>query len=198
MSTIGTADTRYQYVGQHGYETFADLPYQHVGARWYDPSTGRFLQRDPIGIHGGMNVFEYISNAPTFATDASGLASGDFWDRLDENMGRGGNVGALVGGFVGGVAGGISGSGIPGAGTVAGAGIAGLAGSGAGYVVGQLCGGGYTIGEEFADGWQSLCYYFFAKGTPPVNVPPSIDHGLDLGGHQDHRPGSSVAPLLHL
>ncbi|NOS99673.1 MAG: RHS repeat-associated core domain-containing protein [Phycisphaerales bacterium] len=73
VSTIGTADTRYQYVGQHGYETFPDLPYQHVGHRWYDPSTGRFLQRDPIGINGGYNVFAYIANAPLDGVDPSGL-----------------------------------------------------------------------------------------------------------------------------
>ncbi|NOS99674.1 MAG: RHS repeat-associated core domain-containing protein [Phycisphaerales bacterium] len=73
MSTIGTAETRYQYVGQHGYETFPNLPYQHVGHRWYDPSTGRFLQRDPIGINGGYNVFAYIANAPLDGVDPSGL-----------------------------------------------------------------------------------------------------------------------------
>jgi RHS repeat-associated protein len=73
VSTIGTADTRYQYVGQHGYETFADLPYQHVGHRWYDPSTGRFLQRDPIGVDGGMNVYSYVDSSPTTSSDASGL-----------------------------------------------------------------------------------------------------------------------------
>ena len=45
----------------------------HIGARYYDPSSGRFLQRDPIGIRGGKNVYAYVRNRPTTRTDPSGL-----------------------------------------------------------------------------------------------------------------------------
>jgi len=45
----------------------------HVGARYYDPSTGRFLQRDPIGIAGGLNVYAYVGNRPTVRIDPLGL-----------------------------------------------------------------------------------------------------------------------------
>jgi len=53
---IALATTRYRYAGAWGYESDlgADhaggspgdtaLPYTHVGHRWYDPSTGRFLR----------------------------------------------------------------------------------------------------------------------------------------------------------
>ena len=44
----------------------------HVGYRWYDPATGRFLQRDPIGIRGGTNVYAYVNNAPTGLVDPDG------------------------------------------------------------------------------------------------------------------------------
>lgn len=72
VSTTGLGSTRYGYVGAHGYESFADQLYQHVGARWYDPETGRFLQRDPAGILGGINLYVYGMNAPTIATDPGG------------------------------------------------------------------------------------------------------------------------------
>jgi RHS repeat-associated protein len=49
------------------------LPFLHVGARYYDPSTGRFLQRDPIGLRGGANVYAYVANSPVGDIDPSGL-----------------------------------------------------------------------------------------------------------------------------
>jgi RHS repeat-associated protein len=63
----------YGYAGAFGYQTHEDFPFLHVGARYYDPATGRFLQRDPIGIGGGPNVYQYVSNQPTLAVDPSGL-----------------------------------------------------------------------------------------------------------------------------
>ncbi|NOS99671.1 MAG: hypothetical protein HOP29_03500, partial [Phycisphaerales bacterium] len=69
----GALDIRYQYVGRHGYESFAFTPYLHVGYRWYDPSTGRFLQRDPIGVRGGLNVYAYVELSPVDGLDPSGL-----------------------------------------------------------------------------------------------------------------------------
>jgi len=72
VSTSGTTDTRYRYAGAWGYESHVDFPFLHVGARWYDPETGRFLQHDPIGIRGGLNVYAYMSNIPTAGVDPDG------------------------------------------------------------------------------------------------------------------------------
>jgi len=64
---------RYGYVGSEGYQAHDEFPLLHVGARYYDPSTGRFAQRDPIGIRGGLNVYEYVRNQPTVGVDPDGL-----------------------------------------------------------------------------------------------------------------------------
>ena len=72
---ISGSSTRYGYVGTFGYQTHSEMEHQHVGARYYDPSSGRFLQRDPIGIDSGFNVYEYSFNTPTVFIDPSGLSS---------------------------------------------------------------------------------------------------------------------------
>ncbi|RQZ68970.1 RHS repeat-associated core domain-containing protein, partial [Burkholderia sp. Bp9004] len=41
--------------------------------RYYDPATGRFVSKDPIGLAGGVNAFQYAPN-PTLWTDPLGLA----------------------------------------------------------------------------------------------------------------------------
>ena len=66
---------RYGYVGAFGYQQHTEFPFLHVGARWYDPGSGRFLQRDPLGILAAVNVYEYVGGSPTVATDPSGLIS---------------------------------------------------------------------------------------------------------------------------
>ena len=76
--SIDGPEDRYGYAGAWGYQSDADFPFLHVGVRYFDPGTGRFVQRDPIGISGGSNVYEYVYSAPTFDTDPSGLG---FWSR---------------------------------------------------------------------------------------------------------------------
>ncbi|KVX50474.1 hypothetical protein WT33_33175 [Burkholderia stagnalis] len=40
--------------------------------RYYDPSSGRFISKDPIGLQGGLNAFQYASN-PVGWIDPLGL-----------------------------------------------------------------------------------------------------------------------------
>ncbi len=72
--------SRYGYAGAWGYQGLPQeqaatdsFPYLHVGARYYDPEIGRFLQRDPIGIAGGLNTYAYCQNNPVEVVDPSGL-----------------------------------------------------------------------------------------------------------------------------
>lgn len=39
----------------------------------YNPTTGRFLQRDPIGYADGMNLYEYVKSKPISEIDPLGL-----------------------------------------------------------------------------------------------------------------------------
>jgi RHS repeat-associated protein len=45
------------------------------GARDYDPRTGRWTAKDPIGFAGGSaNVYEYVNSSPVESVDPSGLS----------------------------------------------------------------------------------------------------------------------------
>lgn len=60
----------------------------------YDPHIGRWLEEDPIGFAAGdPNLYRYVRNNPTNATDPSGLhqrgsatASWDFWATVPREM----------------------------------------------------------------------------------------------------------------
>lgn len=50
-----------------------DTKLVHFGAREYDSSIGRWLQRDPIGFRGGdTNLYGYVLNDPVNFVDPSG------------------------------------------------------------------------------------------------------------------------------
>lgn len=40
--------------------------------RYYDPDTGRYLSRDPLGLAGGTNLYAYAGHAPTTRMDPTG------------------------------------------------------------------------------------------------------------------------------
>ena len=43
--------------------------------RDYDPRTGRYVEADPIGLAGGVNLYLYANAAPTMYTDPMGLTT---------------------------------------------------------------------------------------------------------------------------
>jgi len=42
-------------------------------ARYYSPTLGRFISRDPIGYAGGMNLYEYVGGMAVDAVDPMGI-----------------------------------------------------------------------------------------------------------------------------
>jgi len=49
------------------------MPLYYNYFRDYDPSTGRYITSDPIGLNGGINTYSYALNNPLFWIDRYGL-----------------------------------------------------------------------------------------------------------------------------
>jgi RHS repeat-associated protein len=45
----------------------------YYGYRWFDPETGRWINRDPIEERGGLNLYGFVGNSSLFNFDVVGL-----------------------------------------------------------------------------------------------------------------------------
>ena len=52
--------------------------------RDYDPSIGRYIESDPIGLGGGMNTYGYVGGNSVVYYDTSGLSQQDIYDVHNE------------------------------------------------------------------------------------------------------------------
>jgi RHS repeat-associated protein len=57
-----------------GYRYDAKTGNYYVRNRYYSPTLGRWLTRDPIGYRGGINLYGYVNSSPVGNVDAEGEA----------------------------------------------------------------------------------------------------------------------------
>jgi RHS repeat-associated protein len=66
-----------RFPGQR-YDAASGLSYNYF--RDYDPSTGRYVQSDPIGLAAGISTYGYVAGSPLGAVDPYGLSDRRWWD----------------------------------------------------------------------------------------------------------------------
>jgi RHS repeat-associated protein len=72
VAGITAISNPFQYSGEFGIAA-DDTGMLFIRARYYDPSIGRFLSRDPRGIRGGdPSLYRYSLNSPTYLRDFDG------------------------------------------------------------------------------------------------------------------------------
>src|SRR5207244_1114823 len=72
ISSSGSTATPFFFAGGAGYRSDAASGLMLLGERYYDPSVGRFVSRDPIGYNGGANLYRYGGDDPCDIIDPAG------------------------------------------------------------------------------------------------------------------------------
>lgn len=98
MSKTGSIEQPYQF-STKPYDEETGLSY--YGYRFYAPTFGRWLTRDPIGETGGINLYGYVLNNPLNYIDSNGKVP-IFFPMLISYLGKG-VVGAATGAVLSGV-----------------------------------------------------------------------------------------------
>jgi RHS repeat-associated protein len=80
----GALASQFGYTGQL-YLSALELYYYK--ARLYSPKTARFVQPDPIGYAGGMNLYAYVGGDPVNLRDPTGLADSCHFHRNEIKCG---------------------------------------------------------------------------------------------------------------
>jgi len=69
-ATSGSLTNTFQFTSR---ESDVETGLYFARARYYDPTTGRFINEDPSVFEGGMNFYPYVDNNPTEWFDPYGL-----------------------------------------------------------------------------------------------------------------------------
>ncbi|MEW8692850.1 MAG: RHS repeat-associated core domain-containing protein [Candidatus Thiodiazotropha endolucinida] len=89
----GIWENRLRFAGQYFDEENGNY-YNYF--RDYDPSTGRYLESDPIGLIGGINTYIYVGSNPVYWIDPNGLGKLNSWNSFQNAVGGQGYSGPQI------------------------------------------------------------------------------------------------------
>jgi RHS repeat-associated protein len=68
-TSVGSVINPFRYTGR---EWDSETGLYYYRARYYDPTTGRFINEDPVRFWSGVDFYKYVDNSPPNAVDPSG------------------------------------------------------------------------------------------------------------------------------
>ncbi|NCS06775.1 MAG: hypothetical protein GPJ07_09250, partial [Microcystis aeruginosa G13-07] len=83
LTKVETVSNPFEYVGQWGVMD-EENGLNFMRTRYYAPSDGRFTNPDPMGIKGGLNLYNYVENDPINFIDLSGYGRGRIFVKIVE------------------------------------------------------------------------------------------------------------------
>ncbi|MEG4917668.1 RHS repeat-associated core domain-containing protein [Microcoleus sp. B7-D4] len=92
----GALKQPFSYNGKWGYYRDSETELYYCQNRFYDPSVGRWLTRDPIGFTGGINLFGYCGSRPVGFIDRDGLVAFQIGIGAGAGIGFGGDIEAGI------------------------------------------------------------------------------------------------------
>ena len=66
---------RARWKGTLSFQFDDEFGLNYMRNRWYEPTLGRFLNQDPIGLAGGLNQYVFAGNDPVNGADPTGLTA---------------------------------------------------------------------------------------------------------------------------
>ena len=93
-SGLGTFSYNLRFPGQY---SDAETGKHYNYFRDYDPSIGRYLESDPIGLRGGINTYGYVSGNPLARIDPTG----ENWAAVRGSFGVGSRIGGAINAAIG-------------------------------------------------------------------------------------------------
>ena len=85
-SDTSVSDNSFRFASNY---TDAETGLIYYGHRYYSPGLGRFINRDPIGEAGGVNLYGFCGNDPINRFDVNGCSwLSKFWDRTFLSFGK--------------------------------------------------------------------------------------------------------------
>jgi len=98
----GSTNTPFLFNGRYGVKT-DNTGLIFMRARYYSPHLGRFINQDPIGLSGGINLYAYAGGEPISYIDPFGLSrldsesgTGNWWTRRLDNVQTGLDFAGLI------------------------------------------------------------------------------------------------------